>query len=80
MYQIKGSSIIQRNFSPRFFIEHLLKDTDLVLNVAQSFNVPFPLGKTAQELFAQAMQFGLAKEDYSAVIKILEVKAGVEVR
>ncbi len=80
MYQIKGSSIMARNFSPRFFVEHLLKDINLMLEVAKFLNVPFPIGKTAQDMYKQAVQLGFAKEDYSAVVKILEAEAGVEVR
>jgi 3-hydroxyisobutyrate dehydrogenase len=80
MYQSKGSSILERNFSPRFFVEHLLKDTHLILEVAQSLKVPFPVGAIAHDLFTEAMQAGFAKEDYSAVIKVLEAEAGVEVK
>ena len=80
MYQTKGSSIIARNFTPRFFVEHLYKDINLVLEVARTLDVPMPASKTAQQLFAQAIKSGLAKEDYSSIIKILEAQAGIEVK
>ena len=38
-----------------------------------------PFGEIAQALFSQAMNAGLAKEDYSSVVKILERIADVEV-
>jgi len=79
MYQTKGSSILNRNFTPRFFVEHLLKDTDLMLHVAESLHTPFPIGTIAHELLTESIQCGLAREDYSACIKILEAKAGIEV-
>jgi 3-hydroxyisobutyrate dehydrogenase-like beta-hydroxyacid dehydrogenase len=79
MYQAKGAAIIDRNFTPRFFVEHLLKDINLVLDLAHSLNVPFPVGMEAKEYFTKAIQQGLAKEDYSAVIKVLETEAGITV-
>jgi 3-hydroxyisobutyrate dehydrogenase len=77
IYQIKGTAMIDRNFSPRFYIEHIFKDINLLLDVAKSINVPFPIGKTTQEVFSHAIQSGFAFEDYSAVIKVLEAEAGI---
>lgn len=79
MYQTKGASIIERNFTPRFFLEHMLKDINLLVEAAGSLGVSMPSGEIAQALFSQAMNAGLAKEDYSSVAKILEHIAGVEV-
>jgi 3-hydroxyisobutyrate dehydrogenase-like beta-hydroxyacid dehydrogenase len=79
MYQAKGSSIIERNFAPRFFVEHLLKDINLVLDLAHSLDVPFPISTVAQDLFTQAVNSGLAQEDYSSVVKVLEAQAGIKV-
>ena len=80
MYQTKGVSIIARNFTPRFFVEHLFKDINLVLEAAKTLDVPMPASETAQQVFAQAIKSGLAKEDYSSVIKVLEAQAGIEVK
>ncbi|HEY5616086.1 MAG TPA: NAD(P)-dependent oxidoreductase [Bacteroidota bacterium] len=72
MYQSKGASIIDRNFNPRFFLEHMLKDINLMLDAAQEAGAPLPAIEAAQELFAQASHMGFGKEDYSAVVKVLE--------
>jgi len=80
MYQAKGKSIIERNFVPRFFVEHLLKDTNLVLDVARTMHVPMPVAEVMKDLIERAMKDGLGKEDYSAVVKVLEAEAGTEVR
>lgn len=79
IYQTKGASMLEHNFTPRFFIEHLMKDINLALDVAKSFSVPMPANETAQQLFVKAINAGLAKEDYSAIIKIFEAQAGVTV-
>ncbi len=69
MYQTKGASIIDRNFTPRFFLEHMLKDIDLILDAAKGLGAPLPTIEVSQELFAQASQRGFGKEDYSGVVK-----------
>lgn len=79
MYQTKGASIIERNFKPRFFLEHMFKDINLLVDAASALGVSMPSGEIAQALFSQAIGAGLAKEDYSSVVKILERIAGVRV-
>ncbi|MEK6566092.1 MAG: NAD(P)-dependent oxidoreductase [Bacteroidota bacterium] len=79
MYQTKGASIIERNFKPRFFLEYMLKDVNLLIDAAQSLGVSMPSGEIAQALFSEAMGLGLAKEDYSTVVRVLERNAQVEV-
>jgi 3-hydroxyisobutyrate dehydrogenase-like beta-hydroxyacid dehydrogenase len=78
--QLKGAAIIERNFSPRFFVEHLLKDIVLVADTAASLGVPVPVIEEIRKLFIEAKNSGWGKEDYSAVVKVLEQKAGIEVR
>ena len=78
MYQTKGKSILERNFVPRFFVEHMLKDINLMLQAGKDIDVPLPSTEAAQKLFAEAAQAGFLKEDYSAVIKVLERRAGIE--
>lgn len=80
MYQTKGASIIERNFKPKFFLEHMLKDVNLLTDAAQSLGVAMPSGEIAQALFSEAMGLGLAREDYSSVVRVLERIAQVEVK
>ena len=79
MYQTKGASIIECNFKPRFFLKYMLKDVNLLTDAAQSLGVTMPSGEIAQALFSEAMGLGLAREDYSAVVRVLERIAQVEV-
>jgi 3-hydroxyisobutyrate dehydrogenase-like beta-hydroxyacid dehydrogenase len=80
MYQTKGKSILERNFTPRFFVEHMLKDVNLILESGRTINAPLPTARTAEELFSAAVRAGYGKEDYSAVVKVIEQQAGVEVK
>jgi 3-hydroxyisobutyrate dehydrogenase-like beta-hydroxyacid dehydrogenase len=79
MYQTKGASIIERNFKPRFFLEHMLKDVNLLIGAAKGLDVAMPSGEIAQALFSEAVGLGLAREDYSAVVKVFEKIASVKV-
>jgi 3-hydroxyisobutyrate dehydrogenase-like beta-hydroxyacid dehydrogenase len=79
MYQTKGKSMLDRNFAPRFFVEHMLKDLNLMLQAGKELNVALPSTEVAQRLFSEAAEAGFSKEDYSAVIKVLERRAGIEV-
>jgi 3-hydroxyisobutyrate dehydrogenase-like beta-hydroxyacid dehydrogenase len=78
MYQTKGKSMLDRNFAPRFFVEHMLKDLNLILQAGKELDVALPLTEVAQKLFSEAAEAGFSKEDYSAVIKVLEARAGIE--
>jgi len=80
MYQTKGKSILERNFAPRFFVEHMLKDVNLILESGRTINAPLPTARAAEELFSAAVRAGFGKEDYSAVVKVVEKQAGVEVK
>lgn len=71
MYQTKGRSILEENFSPRFFLEYLLKDTNLFREAAHSHSVEMPITEAMKSLLEKAVSQGLGKEDYSAIIKIL---------
>lgn len=71
MYQTKGNSILAGNFTPRFFLDYMLKDINLMLDAAREFQSPMPALEVTQELFVQAQLAGFGKEDYSAVIKTL---------
>jgi 3-hydroxyisobutyrate dehydrogenase-like beta-hydroxyacid dehydrogenase len=80
MYQTKGKSILDRNFSPRFFVQHMLKDLNLILDAGKQLQISLPGIEASQKMFAEAAAAGFGREDYSAVVKVLERQAGVEVR
>ncbi len=78
--QAKGAAIIERNFYPRFFVEHLLKDITLFVETAALLGVPVPVVEEIRKLFIEAKNSGWGQEDYCAVVKVIEQKAGIEVR
>jgi 3-hydroxyisobutyrate dehydrogenase-like beta-hydroxyacid dehydrogenase len=71
-YQTKGKSILDGNFAPRFFTEHMLKDVTLMIEAAAQKGVRLPTIEVAQQLLTTAVDNGLGKEDYSSVVKVLK--------
>jgi 3-hydroxyisobutyrate dehydrogenase-like beta-hydroxyacid dehydrogenase len=70
-YQRKGTSILDGDFTPRFFLEHMLKDINLMLGAAKEAGAPLPAIEVAQRLFSDAQRAGFGKEDYASVVKVL---------
>lgn len=72
MYQTKGRSILDGNFAPRFFLQNLLKDTNLFRDAALASGAEVPVADMVQLLLERAVAQGLGMEDYSAVVKSLK--------
>ncbi len=74
-------SIIARQFTPPAFTMDLqYKDTVLVTQMAESLGVPVPVAQLIKQLIAMGRQLGLGPEEYTALIKLYEMFAKVEVR
>jgi 3-hydroxyisobutyrate dehydrogenase len=71
MYQTKGRSILEQNFSPRFFLEYLLKDTTLFCDAAHMHSVRTPVANAVKTLLEEGVSRGLGREDYSAIATML---------
>jgi len=71
-FQTKGKSILEGNFAPRFFTEHMLKDVTLMIEAAAEKGVKLPTIEVARQLLTTAVERGFGKEDYSSVVKVLK--------
>ncbi|HVA91784.1 MAG TPA: NAD(P)-dependent oxidoreductase [Chloroflexota bacterium] len=67
-------------FEPGFFTDLLLKDLDLVLELATEQGVATPLAEKARALYERARAAGYGRRDYTSVFAPLEEDAGVKVR
>lgn len=76
MYQTKGKAILEDNYAPRFYLDHMLKDINLMLDAARDVGAPLPAIQIAQQLFVESQHAGHGHEDYSAVVKALQAKGG----
>ncbi len=71
MYQAKGPAMAKGEYPARFYLEHMHKDVRLAAASAAAMKVELPSIPTLIGLFDRAMEMGLAKNDYSAVLEAL---------
>ena len=72
--------ILKNQFAAGFAIDLQYKDLELATETAKSLSIPLPMATLAQQIFEMARAKGYGREDISAVIKLWEEMAGVEVR
>ncbi len=72
--------LMARDFTNRGALEILHKDMGIVLEAARDTKTPLLLAPMAYMAYQAGMVAGLAREDDSAVAKVLEQLAGVEVK
>jgi 3-hydroxyisobutyrate dehydrogenase-like beta-hydroxyacid dehydrogenase len=68
--------IFDGDFSPTFAAELMLKDAGLALDQARATKVPTPILEETQRTYAEAVQNGWGKEDFSAVTHVIEKRIG----
>jgi 3-hydroxyisobutyrate dehydrogenase len=69
---LKGQPMFQRDFSPLFKLEHMLKDVRHCLDEARALGVELRLGALAETLYARAAEGGHGEEDFAAVLTAVE--------
>jgi 3-hydroxyisobutyrate dehydrogenase-like beta-hydroxyacid dehydrogenase len=79
-FESRVPRILARDFSPGGTMEIYYKDQELETSFAKQLGVPVLLANVSQQVYQMARAAGLNKEDGSAVIKVIERLAGVEVR
>ncbi len=70
--ELKGSKIIERDFSNQFSLKLMLKDLLLASDLSGQFQLPTPMLHAATSLFQMGLSKGFGDEDLSSVIKIYE--------
>jgi len=74
-----GDALCRRDFSPSFYLKLMLKDANLISEFAQALNVPVPAASAIRETIKTAVNRGYGELNASALIRVLEENAGVEV-
>jgi 3-hydroxyisobutyrate dehydrogenase-like beta-hydroxyacid dehydrogenase len=78
MYQSKGKTIMDGDFTPNFYLKHLLKDINLMLEAGERLKVPLPLLSVIRELIVVGCDRGYEMEDYSVIFKVFQEMAGLK--
>lgn len=76
---IRGDSLLKRDFSPGFMTRLQLKDLNLALELARGVEAPLAVAALVTEFYKSCMAAGLGNEDHSNVIKAIEKLAAFEV-
>jgi 3-hydroxyisobutyrate dehydrogenase-like beta-hydroxyacid dehydrogenase len=71
---------VNGDFEPTFSVDLMRKDNGLALALAEKHQVPMPVGTAAQTLNTMTTGAGFGKEDSIAVVKLLELVSGRQVR
>lgn len=71
--------VLTREFPNTFSLALLAKDTRIAVSVAREAHVPSPLMQLAAEMFEMARQQVGSNADHTAVVKLIEAWAGVEI-
>jgi 3-hydroxyisobutyrate dehydrogenase len=69
---LKGRPMFERDFTPLFKLEHMLKDVRHCLDEARALGVELRLGSMVEPLYAKAAEEGHGEEDFAAVIRAIE--------
>lgn len=73
----KSAQLSQRDFTPTFTVEQMIKDLDLILGAGAAHQVPLLQTAMTQKLMYAAVAQGHALDDYAAIIKVIEQGAGL---
>ncbi len=76
MFQIKAANFRDRNHPPSFPLKHLTKDAKFVLDTAYELGAPVPGGQMLLHLYRAGVAQGWGDEDFSAIIKVMELLSG----
>ncbi len=69
---LKGRPMFERDFTPLFKLEHMLKDVRHCLDEARALGIELRLATFVEPIFAKAAEAGHGEEDFAAVIRALE--------
>jgi 3-hydroxyisobutyrate dehydrogenase-like beta-hydroxyacid dehydrogenase len=73
----KSVQLSQRDFTPTFTVEQMIKDLDLILDAGAAHQVPLLQTAMTQRLMHAAVAQGYALDDYAAILKVVEQGAGL---
>lgn len=78
MFQNRMAHVLDNDYTPRSAVNIFVKDLGIVLDTARKNLFPTPMAATAHQLFTMAAAHGLGAEDDSAVIKVFQALAGID--
>jgi 2-hydroxy-3-oxopropionate reductase len=78
--EVRAPEVLKGNFEPGFKSKLQYKDLGLALELSKGISAPMPLAGIVHEFYKSTIAQGLGEEDHTAVIRIIEQMAGIEIR
>ena len=78
--EVRAPEVLKGNFQPGFKSKLQYKDLGLALELSKGISAPMPLAGIVHEFYKSTIAQGLGEEDHTAVIRIIEQMACVEIR
>ena len=75
----KAVQLSERDFTPTFTVEQMIKDLSLILDAGQAIHVPLAQTAMTLQLLQAATAQGDALQDYASIIKAVERSAGLSI-
>jgi len=72
-----GQPMGERDFSPTFTVEQMIKDLSLISKAGKDFGAPLVQTEQTLDWMYQSVKEGDGQLDYAAIIRLLERKAGL---
>jgi len=73
-------TVVNPGARPSFFLKHMLKDVNLVLELSRQLDVPAPLTAMTRQMLVVAKNLDKGDADFGAMIELMADWAGVAVR
>ena len=74
---VKPERLFAGNRSPGFKAQMQATDLSIVMDTAREYGVPLPAAATHTQLFNAMVATGLAEQDNSAIVGVIEALAGI---
>jgi putative dehydrogenase len=78
-FETRVPNILAGDYTPRGAVDIFTKDLGIVTDAARSLNFPLPIASAALQQFLAAAAAGHGRSDDSAVVKVYEQLAGIDV-
>jgi 3-hydroxyisobutyrate dehydrogenase/2-hydroxy-3-oxopropionate reductase len=79
LFRYKGPFLMKRDFTTNFSLKLMHKDIQLALGEAGKLGMDLPGCRAVSEVFSEAMAAGLGEEDFVAIAKVVEKRAGTKI-
>ena len=79
LFRYKGPFLMRRDFSTNFSLKLMHKDLQLALGEAGKLGMDLPGCETVVQVFSEAIAAGWGEEDFLAIARAVEKRAGTEI-